>query len=177
MKNILLFLSGLMNRFHDTIQSFAGTSLSDKELHFYIIGIIGMATFFTLFLLIKVIRRIKFSTTILSFLFTFVLMIVFVFAIEIQQAVTQSGNMEFADIVSGLWGFVLFFSIYSVGAVLFYGVFRMLKYRKRELRKNSNRQPRNNNVKTKITYPLDRGEVTETEVESLNYRSKRKHRK
>ncbi|MDN6625986.1 MAG: hypothetical protein L0K82_02050 [Pisciglobus halotolerans] len=171
-------MSRLMNRFHDTIQSFAGASLSDKELHFYIIGIIGMATFFALFLLIKVIRRVKFSTTILSFLFTFVLMVVFVFAIEIQQAVTQSGNMEFADIVSGLWGFVLFFSVYNIGAALFYGVFRMLRYRKRQHGSGySNKRSENSNVKTKTVISSDRGEFTETEVESLNYRSKRKHSK
>jgi len=39
-------------------------------------------------------------------------MFVLVFAIEIQQALTNRGNMEFIDAIIGLWGYIIFFLVY-----------------------------------------------------------------
>ena len=36
------------------------------------------------------------------------------FAIEIGQKVTGTGNMEFADIVMGVFGFIVMFLVFSV---------------------------------------------------------------
>ena len=58
------------------------------------------------------------------------MMTVFVFAIEIQQAVSNSGNMEFADAIAGLWGFIVFFAIYAVVAGVLYGIFRLVRGKK-----------------------------------------------
>lgn len=41
----------------------------------------------------------------------FTLIIVITFAIEIGQKVTNTGNMEFADIVFGVVGFIVMFFI------------------------------------------------------------------
>ena len=49
-----------------------------------------------------------------SFLITGILLLVLVFGIEIVQLVTGSGNVEFRDIMAGLWGFLVFFCIYLV---------------------------------------------------------------
>ncbi|RCO04220.1 hypothetical protein DTX80_18415, partial [Bacilli bacterium] len=68
----------------------------------------------------KLIERLKWSTTILSFIYTFTGMVVLVFAIELQQAITNRGNMEFADAVIGLWGFIVLFFIYAVLGLIVY---------------------------------------------------------
>jgi hypothetical protein len=44
-------------------------------------------------------------------------MFVLVFAIEIQQAITNRGNMEFIDAIIGLWGFIALFLVYIAVAV------------------------------------------------------------
>lgn len=138
MREIILLLSEMMNRIHDVLMYGIGIDMSDKQLHFWVIGFIGLITFLAVFVLVKMIQKLKFSTTILSFIFTFVVMTVFVFAIEIQQAVTNSGNMEFADAIAGLWGFIVFFVVYAVIASFFYSIFRLAKKkRKTKAAKNS----------------------------------------
>ena len=42
----------------------------------------------------------KWSITVISFIYTLTVLLVIVFAIEIQQKITGRGNMEFADAVS-----------------------------------------------------------------------------
>lgn len=148
MRDIILILSEMMSEIHDTIMYGMGINMSDKELHFWIIGFIGLATFLIGFVVIKIIQKLKFSTTILSFLFTFVLMTVLVFAIEIQQAVTNSGNMEFADAVAGLWGFIVFFLVYAIIAGFFYSIFRLLSRKRRNRRPRNTPAPRPNKKRT-----------------------------
>lgn len=165
MREIILLLSEMMNRIHDILMLGIGVDMSDKELHFWVIGFIGLATFLVVFILAKIIQKIKFSTTILSFIFTFVVMTVFVFAIEIQQAVSNSGNMEFADAIAGLWGFVVFFIVYSVIAGFFYGVFRLAGKKKRKAEPMKNNQ--HFEKRKKKTVPVMKEEVKETSTEPL----------
>ncbi len=44
----------------------------------------------------------------------FTLIIVITFAIEIGQKVTNTGAMEFADIVMGVFGFVVMYTVFAV---------------------------------------------------------------
>lgn len=162
MREMISLLSEAMNRIHDAMQSWVGVAMSDKELHFFVVGMIGMLTFFALFVLVKIIQQLKFSTTIIAFIFAFILMVVFVFAIEIQQAVTQSGNMEFADAVAGLWGFIVFFIVYAVIAGAFYGLFKFLRWGKRS---TSNRKPKK--ARKKKSRPLQSAVYEEPKDEEL----------
>ncbi|MEH7265669.1 hypothetical protein V7132_22750, partial [Priestia megaterium] len=91
----------------------------DKELHFWIIGIIGLLTFLSVYMIFKLLSKWKFSITAISFIYTLTVMLVLVFAIEIQQGITTRGNMEFDDAIAGLWGFLVFFSIYIAFASFF----------------------------------------------------------
>ncbi|ASK62437.1 hypothetical protein CFK37_09850 [Virgibacillus phasianinus] len=127
MREIILTLAGIINNIHDTLIDMFGLQMTDKELHFWIIGIIGIITFFFVYVCFKIIEAMKWSITILSFIYTFTVMVVLVFAIELQQAVTNRGNMEFADAVMGLWGFLVFFMIYFVLAVIIYIIVKMVK--------------------------------------------------
>ena len=102
MKEIVIILAEIVNDIHDILTDMFGLHMTDKQLHFWIIGIIGMVTFFMVYFFFKIIEKMKWSTTILSFVYTFTVMVVLVFAIELQQAITNRGNMEFADAVAGL---------------------------------------------------------------------------
>ncbi|MFP5111336.1 hypothetical protein ACSU64_02950 [Bacillaceae bacterium C204] len=118
MKEIILMLTELLNNIHDFIQVYASNNLNlglnDKDLHFWIMGIIGILVFLIVLILSKFISKMPFGITILSFLYTFTFMVVLVFAIEIQQAITNRGNMEFQDAIVGLWGYVVFFLGFAI---------------------------------------------------------------
>ncbi|MBV7503647.1 hypothetical protein KW850_00015 [Bacillus sp. sid0103] len=118
MKEIILMLTDLLNNIHDFIQIYASNylnlGLNDKDLHFWIMGIIGIFVFLIVLILSKLISKMPFGITILSFLYTFTFMVVLVFAIEIQQAITNRGNMEFQDAIVGLWGYVVFFLGFTI---------------------------------------------------------------
>lgn len=131
MKELILLLAAIVNEVHDVLNQLFGMSMTDKDLHFWVIGIIGILLFLGVYLVIKIIEKMKFSATILSFGFTFTVMTVLVFAIEIQQAITNRGNMEFADAAMGLWGFVVFFAIYAIIMGVLYSVYTRIKKRKK----------------------------------------------
>jgi len=118
LKEIILMLTELLNNIHDFIQVYASNNLNlglnDKDLHFWIMGIIGILVFLIVLILSKFISKMPFGITILSFLYTFTFMVVLVFAIEIQQAITNRGNMEFQDAIVGLWGYVVFFLGFAI---------------------------------------------------------------
>jgi len=101
MKELILILAAIVNEIHDTLNQLFGMNMSDKDLHFWVMGIIGIIFFIGVYILFKIVGKWKFSTTILSFIYTFTMMTVLVFAIEIQQAITNRGNMEFADAAVG----------------------------------------------------------------------------
>ncbi len=129
-KEIIIKLAEFVNDIHDVLFDLFGLHMTDKQLHFWVIGIIGMITFFIVYFFFKIIEKMKWSTTILSFVYTFTMMIVLVFAIELQQAITNRGNMEFADAVMGLWGFLVFFLIYAAIAILIYLLFKIFNKKK-----------------------------------------------
>lgn len=130
MKEIIIILAEIVNDIHDLLVDMFGLHMTDKQLHFWIIGVIGMVTFFIVHFFFKIIQKMKWSTTIISFIYTFTVMVVLVFAIELQQAITNRGNMEFADAVMGLWGFIMLFLIYAVIAIIVYFLFKGFRKRK-----------------------------------------------
>jgi hypothetical protein len=92
-------------------------SLNDKQLHFYVFG---LACFF-LFLIVHYIfkRLAKVSIMIISWFYTLTVAIVLAFAIEIGQKQTNTGNMDFWDIVYGINGYLFFFAIFIAITVIF----------------------------------------------------------
>lgn len=134
MKEIIQILAEIVNNLHDFILFFVSDTLdsnaTDKDLHFWIMGIIGIIIFLFVLFLSNLIARMRFGITILSFLYTFTVMVVLVFAIEIQQALTSRGNMEFQDAAIGLWGFIVFFMVFAVLSSLFLFVKNFFKQSK-----------------------------------------------
>ena len=131
MKEIILVLTEIINNIHDFILIFVSDTLNlnatDKDLHFWIMGIIGIIIFIFVLVLSNIISRLRFGITILSFIYTFTVMVVLVFAIEIQQALTSRGNMEFQDAAIGLWGFIVFFLIFVALSFCYLFIKKILK--------------------------------------------------
>jgi len=115
MIEILKILVGITNELHDLLVKFSsvfGFNFNDKQLHFIVIAIIGMIIYIIVDKLFKAMS--KYSVSILSFIYTFTVLMVIVFGIEIEQKITKRGNMDFADIVAGLWGFIASFIVYII---------------------------------------------------------------
>lgn len=131
MKEIILVLTEIINFILIFVSDTLNLNATDKDLHFWIMGIIGIIIFIFVLVLSNIISRLRFGITILSFIYTFTVMVVLVFAIEIQQALTSRGNMEFQDAAIGLWGFIVFFLIFVVLSFLYLFIKRILKQTKK----------------------------------------------
>ncbi|KMM36930.1 hypothetical protein [Guptibacillus hwajinpoensis] len=115
MGEIIKFIVAIVNELHDiviTIMYGLGFNVTDKQLHFWVIGLLGMGGFIVVQLLFRVLA--KWSITAISFIYSITVLLVVVFAIEIQQKITGRGNMEFADAVIGIQGFIVLFLVYLV---------------------------------------------------------------
>lgn len=96
-------------------------NLSDKALHFLVVGVVGMGLYFLIHPLVRFLARRGWEAAI-SWLYTLTLIVVLTFGIEIGQKVTGTGSMEFADIVFGIGGFLAMFLIYGVVRLIFAGI-------------------------------------------------------
>lgn len=123
MKDGILFLVEIVNTLHDllivVINDILGLQMTDKDMHFWIMGFIGIGTFAIIYLFTKWLAKFPFGLHLIAFLYTLTFMFVLVFAIEIQQAITSRGNMEFIDAIIGLWGYIVLFFVYAIGALIF----------------------------------------------------------
>ncbi|MEK6263576.1 MAG: hypothetical protein N2B06_02205 [Clostridium sp.] len=134
MVEILKFIVAITNELHDLlVDIFPGFGMhsSDKELHFVVIGLMGMFIYLIVDNLFKIMS--KYSISISSFIYTFTVLVVIVFAIEIMQKYTKRGNMEFADIVAGLWGFIAFYFVYIV-------LYNLVRFIMKSVKKHNHKQ-------------------------------------
>lgn len=128
LKELIFYLTELVNGVHDLIARTAnsmGWSASDKDLHLWVFGIVGILLFFFVHLVFKTLSQ--YSITAISFIYTFTVILVIVFAIEIQQKITGRGNMEFDDAIISLWGFLLFFAGYLLLKGIYIGIRKLVK--------------------------------------------------
>ena len=101
-------------------------NFSDKELHFLVIGVIGMAFIFIVYPVFKWLAKHEHVMTI-AWIYVTTLIIVITFAIEIGQKVTNTGNMEFADIVMGIFGFMAMFAVFAIIRGIYKAIRRLIK--------------------------------------------------
>ncbi len=112
----------LMAEIHDLLMRLNDgfeLELGDKDMHFIIMALLGMILFLFVHFVFR--RLAKWSVTAISFIYVFTVMTVLGFAIEIGQKISGTGEMDFADIVAGLYGVLLFFAAYTI-----YRLFAML---------------------------------------------------
>lgn len=89
-------------------------NLSDKTLHFLVIGALGLLMLLVVYPVFKLLNR-KNHMLAISWIYVFTLELVITFAIEIGQWASGTGNMDFDDIIAGMAGF---FAVTAVILVL-----------------------------------------------------------
>ena len=128
---LLRELTLIMAQVHDSLMRLNDgfeLQLDDKGLHFAIMALLAMALFFVVHAVFR--RLAKWSITVVSFIYVFTVMTVLGLAIEIGQRITGTGQMDFGDVVAGLYGVLAFFAVYTVYRVIVLLVGRMRKMRK-----------------------------------------------
>ena len=95
-----------------------GWALSDKWLHFIVIGVFGFCVLLVIQPLFEWLEKHD-STIIISFIYVFTVVVVVTLAIEIGQAWSGTGDMDKYDVMSGVAGFFVAFGLYLVGYLLY----------------------------------------------------------
>ena len=124
LKRLLYWIVGWIARANEHILHLNDAfeyNFSDKELHFLVIGLLGMALVFLIYPLFRYLAR-RHQEFAITWIYVFTLIVVITFAIEIGQKITGTGSMEFADIAFGILGFVLMYAAF----VLVRAIFRLI---------------------------------------------------
>ncbi len=100
--------------------------LSDKQLHFLVIGVIGMLIIFVVYPVFKKLAESD-HTMVIAWIYVSTLMVVLTFAIEIGQGYTDTGAVEMADVVYGLAGFFFMFAVFSVIRMIYHLILRAVR--------------------------------------------------
>ena len=98
---------------------------TDKQLHFLIIGILGILMLLVLYPLFKRLAK-KHLTILIAWFYVFTVLVVITFAIEIAQWYSNTGEMDFNDIVAGLAGYFLMSFIF----ILIVAIIGLIKNKK-----------------------------------------------
>ncbi|MCI8544366.1 hypothetical protein [Acetatifactor aquisgranensis] len=129
MKRFLYAIVEIIARIHSRLLELNDAyeyNFTDKELHFLIIGALGMAMIFVVHPVFKWLARNN-HIMIISWIYVFTLIIVITFAIEIGQRVTNTGAMEFADIMFGVLGFISMFLVFSVFRGIYHLILKLIR--------------------------------------------------
>lgn len=108
MTKFLYTIVGWIAKIHTFILGINDTyeyQFTDKELHFLVIGALGILLILAIYPIFKFLAKHDHIMTITA-IYVFTLIVVITFAIEIGQKITNTGNMEFADILFGVTGFI-----------------------------------------------------------------------
>ena len=107
-------------------------SFNDKELHFIIMALLAMVLFYVVHAVFS--RLARWSITAVSFIYVFTVMTVLGFAIEIDQRISGTGEMDMADVVAGLYGVLAFIAVYTAYRLLAMAVSALWRRRKSKKR-------------------------------------------
>ena len=117
MTKYLRMLVAWVSRAHSAIMALNDSfeySFSDKELHFLVIGGVGLLLILLVYPLFKWLAN-RNRVLAITWIYALTVLLGLAFAIEIGQRVTGSGSMEFGDVVAGMGGF---FAVTAVIAAL-----------------------------------------------------------
>ena len=107
MTKYLRMLVAWVSRAHSAIMALNDsfeTNFSDKELHFLVIGAMGLVLIMLVYPLFKWLSN-RNRVLAITWIYALTVLLVLTFAIEIGQRITGTGAMEFGDIVAGMGGF------------------------------------------------------------------------
>ena len=135
MKELLYKIVGIVAKIHNYILSLNDAyeyNFSDKQLHFLVIGIMGLGLIFAIYPVFKWLAKHN-HVMVIAWIYVFTLIVVITFAIEIGQKITHTGQMEFADIMFGLVGFLAMFFIFAVIRCIYHAICRLIRQIKEEV--------------------------------------------
>lgn len=138
MRELLYAIVGLISKFHDKIMQLNNAyeaNFTDKELHFLVIGLLGLGMIFVVYPLFKFLAK-RNHEMVIAWIYVTTVIVVLTFAIEIGQKITGTGNMEFADIMFGVIGFFAMFGIFCFLRAIYHGILRLI----RDLREKDSRK-------------------------------------
>lgn len=124
MTKVLYGIMEIIARIHNYIMHLNDRfeyNFSDKDLHFLVIGALGMLMIFVVYPLFKWLAGRK-HVMVIAWIYVFTLILVITFAIEIGQKISNTGNMEFADIVFGVMGFIVMFAVFALIRGIYHGI-------------------------------------------------------
>ena len=136
MSKFLYALVGMVAKIHNYIMRLNDAyeyNFTDKELHFLVIGVLGMLFIFVVYPFFKALDQ-SGHVMVIAWIYVFTLIIVITFAIEIGQKITHTGNMDFADIVFGIFGFLVMFFLFSLVRGVYHGIKKLYRIRKKRNR-------------------------------------------
>jgi hypothetical protein len=108
-----------------SINDRGGWYFNDKQLHFIVIGVLGMIGIFIFYPLFKLLAKYD-HEMVIAFLYVFTLVLVVSFAIEIGQWYSGTGRMESEDMAYGIAGFLIMFLIFAFIRGLFLAIKSLL---------------------------------------------------
>ena len=139
MKELLYAGVAIISKIHDKIMQLNNayeTNFTDKDLHFLVIGLLGLGMIFVIYPLFKYLAK-RNHEMVIAWIYVTTVLVVITFAIEIGQKITNTGNMEFADIMYGLVGFMLMFAVFCVIRMIYHGILRLIRYLREKDRRKS----------------------------------------
>lgn len=129
MRDVIFAFITWVARLHESIIGLNDSNeyyLTDKQLHFWVIGIFGM-------LLILLIQPVfkgladNGHTIVITWIYVFTVVLVITFAIEIGQWYSGTGVMETEDIAYGVTGFLVMFTIFAIARATILTIWRMIR--------------------------------------------------
>ncbi|MBR5754660.1 MAG: hypothetical protein IKX97_02405 [Erysipelotrichaceae bacterium] len=120
---IYMFIS-FISKLHYKILSLnysSGMALTDKQLHFLVIGALGFAMVFFIQPIFRWLAKHNFELFV-TFIYVFTVIVVISFAIELGQAWSGTGDMDLYDIAAGMLGFLVFFCVYLILYIIYRGL-------------------------------------------------------
>lgn len=129
MKTIIYYLVYWLAAIHDKILTINDSKqffLTDKQLHFAVIGILGILMILIVYPIFRALAE-SGHTMVIAWIYVFTLILVITFAIEIGQWYSGTGFVETADIAYGVMGFLVAFALFSVIRGVYHAILRLIK--------------------------------------------------
>ena len=124
-RKLLDFIVQFVYKIHQAILSIndkGAITLTDKQLHFIVIGIVGLVLLMIVYPIFKWLAK-KNMVMSIAWIYVFTILVAITLLIEIGQDVTGTGDLEFKDIVAGLLGFI----VISIGYIIFKKIVSLIR--------------------------------------------------
>ena len=138
MRTLLYAIVAIITKIHDKVMQLNNAfeaNLSDKDLHLLVIGLLGLGMIFVIYPLFKYLAK-RGHEMVIAWIYVTTVLVVITFAIEIGQKWTGTGNMEFADIMYGLVGFMVMFFAFCFVRGIYHGIQKLIRYYKEKDQRN-----------------------------------------